>query len=341
MKDFALWQIDMNDSASPSAPRRLQESFLELEKHLESWIEADPDMLERGLCILGRQVHTVAGPIDLLGRDPQGRWAIIEVKRAQATRLALAQAIDYASAIAELSNDDLMQAVAAHPAKQTCQPTPAMKQEDSPEERQLRIILVGIGADPALPRVVDFLSSKFQLPITAVAFSLFQVDGGGPILVRELNETEGAPLPSGSIMPTLDEHISRASVHGLGESFRTLITTATALGLRSKSFKNSVMIAPPTNGNRTLFTIWDTPEESGKLTLWIGPEAFEQLLGIPQDLVVSHLGPGDWRRLSEQELLDFARGLEALLSETLGREGDSNADSNPHELTRTTAADGG
>jgi Holliday junction resolvase-like predicted endonuclease len=141
-------------------PQRLNESHVQLEKHLESWIEANPALLEIGLKILGRQVLTVAGRIDLLGRDPQGTWTIVEVKRGQTTRDALAQAIDYAAAISELSQEELAQTLASYPAKAAVETTPATQLEDSPGDRAIRIILTGVGADPGLQRVVNFLEKR-------------------------------------------------------------------------------------------------------------------------------------------------------------------------------------
>ena len=185
MKEVALWQIDTSAAAALAVPQRLHESFIELEKKLEDWIEAHPDLLEQGLQLVGRQVRTVAGPVDLIGRDPQGRWTIIEIKRAQTTRGALAQAIDYAAAIAELSNEELAQAISDYPAKRTAGEHAVTQQDHSQGDREIRIILVGVGSEDGLQQIVKFLA-RFQLPITIVAFSIFQVEGAGHLLVREL-----------------------------------------------------------------------------------------------------------------------------------------------------------
>ena len=313
MQEVALWQIDPDASEAAAEPLRLHESFIELEKKLEDWIEANPDLVEQGLRIVGRQVQTVAGPVDLIGRDPQGRWTIIEIKRAQPTRLALAQAIDYASALAELSNEELTRAIAAHPAKQTGQASPAMQLDESPSEREVRIILVGAGREQGLQRIVNFLA-KFQLPISVVAFSVFQVAGAGHLLLRELTESEGALANAPSSMPSHESHVQTAMSHGIGDAFSSIIETATKLGLGSKSFKRCVMLAPPHNRNRALFTVWDTPDEPGKVTVWLGTEPFERAFEIPQEEVTKLLGPGEWRRLSADEVQQFVSGLKTLLS---------------------------
>lgn len=67
LKSVGIWQI------AEHRPQRLTGSRVELEKHLEDWIENDPGLLEAGLTIVGRQNHCEAGPLDLLAVGPQGR----------------------------------------------------------------------------------------------------------------------------------------------------------------------------------------------------------------------------------------------------------------------------
>jgi Holliday junction resolvase-like predicted endonuclease len=74
---------------------------------LESWIEHDPGLVQAGLVIVGRRVHTDAGRIDLLALDVQDRWVVIEIKRGSVRRDTLAQVIDYASVIAALPSGEL------------------------------------------------------------------------------------------------------------------------------------------------------------------------------------------------------------------------------------------
>ena len=66
---------------------------------LESWIASNPSIIEQGLIIIGRQVQTKSGPLDLLALDRAGNSVIIELKRDKLPREVLAQAIDYASDI--------------------------------------------------------------------------------------------------------------------------------------------------------------------------------------------------------------------------------------------------
>jgi Endonuclease NucS C-terminal domain len=64
---------------------------------LEAWVASDPSIIRPGLRIIGRQVITRSGPLDLLRIDHSGDLYVIELKRERLPREALAQAIDYAS----------------------------------------------------------------------------------------------------------------------------------------------------------------------------------------------------------------------------------------------------
>ncbi|MFH1595447.1 MAG: endonuclease NucS domain-containing protein, partial [Pseudomonadota bacterium] len=81
---------------------------------LENWIESNPSIIGHGLAIIGRQVQTISGPLDLLGIDHSGSTVIVELKRDKLPREALAQAIDYASDIATWSIEKIGEACTKH-----------------------------------------------------------------------------------------------------------------------------------------------------------------------------------------------------------------------------------
>ena len=74
---------------------------------LEEWIASQPAIIGTGITIIGRQVPTKSGPLDLLGIDKHGNTVVIELKRDRLPREALAQAIDYASDVADWSIEKL------------------------------------------------------------------------------------------------------------------------------------------------------------------------------------------------------------------------------------------
>ena len=79
-----------------------QETNLELEKHLENWIENSPRVLaEDPILWIGRQTSATdeEGTIfsDLLGVDFEGNLVIAELKKGRAPRDIVAQLLDYAA----------------------------------------------------------------------------------------------------------------------------------------------------------------------------------------------------------------------------------------------------
>jgi RecB family endonuclease NucS len=57
------------------------------QRDLESWIAVDPEMVGQDLVLIGRQVQTKSGPLDLLAIDRSGALVVIELKRNLSTRM--------------------------------------------------------------------------------------------------------------------------------------------------------------------------------------------------------------------------------------------------------------
>ena len=71
MKKLKIWTVDANDSLEVSGLETTGE--METENRLEEILTKNPDMLEIGLNLVGRQVNTQNGPLDLLGVWPRCR----------------------------------------------------------------------------------------------------------------------------------------------------------------------------------------------------------------------------------------------------------------------------
>ena len=59
MSKVGLWRV------GGERPVRLQHGRVDLEEQLERWIEQDPELLQAGLTIVGRQVNLEGGRLDL------------------------------------------------------------------------------------------------------------------------------------------------------------------------------------------------------------------------------------------------------------------------------------
>lgn len=121
---------------------------------LESWIESNPSIIGHGLLIIGRQVQTNTGPLDLLGIDHSGSMVIIELKRDKLPREALAQAIDYASDVATWSIEKIGEICTKHTGKSMedyiADNFPEINLESLIINESQSIILVGFGIESSL-----------------------------------------------------------------------------------------------------------------------------------------------------------------------------------------------
>lgn len=285
---LASWRVTDN------GPVRLSPGAVELEKHLEDWIENDPSLVDPGLLVVGRQLQVEGGILDLLCVDPQGRATVIEIKKGKLIRDTIAQGIDYASSIARMPTDELHAhvqlhlngVVVDHPG------VTALLDPDSDDERDVAVIVVGIGADPGLERIIDHLGSRYGLPISAVSFDVFDLGDGQRVLVREITEPEQvAPKPTQTY--TRDGVI--ATVGGpasdVGKWMIRIAETAEELGLYVRPWKWSLMLAPPSSKNRAL-VVFGRFWGGETLAIQHYPDTISEFYGVDTAHVRSILGPG-------------------------------------------------
>ena len=99
-----LWSIGKDRTL-----KSVSKSKLNFENDLENWIFDDPTILDLDLMILGRQVHTDhGGYIDILGLNKDGDLVIVELKRNKTPRDVIAQCLDYASWVSDLSYEQII-----------------------------------------------------------------------------------------------------------------------------------------------------------------------------------------------------------------------------------------
>jgi hypothetical protein len=108
----------------------------EAERLLEDLIVREPNLLGRGMALVGRQLPTAGGPLDVLGVDQDGRLVVFELKRGVLTREAVAQVLDYASDLAEQGEEHLARLIETNsgrnrPIVATAQNDPGARHEKS------------------------------------------------------------------------------------------------------------------------------------------------------------------------------------------------------------------
>src|SRR5258707_426727 len=97
-----LWQIQGKDL------QEINREALNDEQRLEDWVVKDPGILGIDVLLIGRQVTTASGArIDLLGIDSEANLVVLELKRDKTPREVVAQTLDYASWVNDLSYDQI------------------------------------------------------------------------------------------------------------------------------------------------------------------------------------------------------------------------------------------
>ena len=194
--NIKTWQIS-DGKISPIDTTMTKEGRKEADD-LESWIESNPSIINPDFVLIGRQVTTKSGPLDLLAIDRAGNLIIIELKREMLPRDALAQALDYASDVADWTVDKIDEVCEAY----TNQSLESILSEKFPDENlenmqingTQRIFLVGFGIESALERMINWLSSNYNVPINAMILNYIKTAGGDELLTQTMIISEEIEL---------------------------------------------------------------------------------------------------------------------------------------------------
>lgn len=173
-----------------------------LERHLEDWIEGNPDLLGRELLIIGRQVSTTSGPLDLLAIDALGVLQIIELKRDMLPRQAVAQALDYGAWLSATTSDEIIRIAEDYlesALDETFQEKFGGQLPDITTQNH-RILVVGTGLDAGAERLIGYLSQRPSIQINAVLFRYVKT-------VREELLVRSLLVPEAIVGPPTRPHV--------------------------------------------------------------------------------------------------------------------------------------
>ena len=320
MASIGIWRIQ------PTGPVKLKEGGAGLEKQLEEWIEKDPSLLQSGLEIVARQMNLEGGRLDLLALDPQGRWVIIEIKAGALRNETIGQAFYYVSVIGRMPFDMLQAKVNEYLQTKSSNLDAILKKlglaaSSVDEGRDLQVLLVGTSLATGLDKVVNYLTEKYEFPISTIAFDVFQDVSGERILVRKLTDDDTPvvitpQLPKSKI--SMESLCMLADQNGIGMIFRKIAAAANSHGMVTRTYTGSVMFAPPQNKTRMLFTIWIKGNRPGVLKYYLGPDAFAQFYGIDEEKVVHYLGTSGYHEMDQEASEKFITGLDQLFAEIYG-----------------------
>lgn len=183
MKRIKVWTVDETQKGQLRARSLDEVESTETEKRLEELLVATPELLLDGLTLVGRQITSDSGYPDLLGIDPDGRLVVLELKRAELRREAVAQVLDYAAEVHARDADDLFAWIeqasgrGGIPEIDDFQDWHQREYPDGAANLELppRMVLVGLGADERAKRMVNFLADA-GIDIELLTFHAFRLD---------------------------------------------------------------------------------------------------------------------------------------------------------------------
>lgn len=195
----------------------------ETEALLETLCVGSPDLLMNGLTLIGRQLPTGSGPLDLLGVDEDGRLVVFELKRGVLYRESVAQVLDYASQLAEMDADVLAKLIETNSGQNGIEPIADFRDwysqefpnNEDPFGDTPRMVLVGLGVDDRARRIVDFLA-KSGIDVQLLTFHGFELQGD--LLLARQVEVKATSPTAATHVPTKESNLRvlHESARGLG-----------------------------------------------------------------------------------------------------------------------------
>lgn len=169
--NHAIWTVDAN-------PHPLQITRLPSEAFLEDMIINRPDILSGEWMLIGRQEHTgFGGRIDLLAIAPDASLVLIELKRDRTPREVVAQALDYAAWVDQLTPDRIVQIYQRFSGGANLAQAFKVRFGEDLDEEALngshQIILVAASLDDSTERIISYLNAR-DIAINVIFFQVFQ-----------------------------------------------------------------------------------------------------------------------------------------------------------------------
>lgn len=193
-----IWKID-GDNTTP-----LPDGGFDYEARLEELIFNNMSLLNNDWLLIGRQVKTGFGFIDLLAIDQNGNLVVIELKRDQTHRETIAQALDYGS-WAQKQTTALIVDVFTKFQQDYLQGGKGLVFDDYfenhfktplPEElnSEHSLVIVAAASSDSTERIINYLSSHHELNINFLTLRVFADNGNSYIsrtwVVAEKDEDE-------------------------------------------------------------------------------------------------------------------------------------------------------
>jgi hypothetical protein len=166
-----LWQVE------GSGLRPVPSIAMDVEQRLENWLAIDPALTGLELLVIGRQVVTPnRGRIDLLAIDGDANTVVLELKRAKTPREVVAQVLDYASWVQNLTFAELDGLCQSYLKKSLADAFHERFDFPLPENVNAdhSLVIVAGELDESSERIVKYLGDG-GIDINVIFFNLFRV----------------------------------------------------------------------------------------------------------------------------------------------------------------------
>jgi len=172
---------------------------LNLEMHLESWLEKSPwAIAQEPILVIGRQTtaHLETGLVfpDLLGIDKDGNVVLVELKRGRTPRETVAQLLEYAAWASELSDEEIKDVASEYFQTRSDYRNKqfgdafmeAFEAEEVPSLNQkLRLFVAAEEISPSVSQVCRFLRMSHGVDVNCIKFSVYQTESGEILVSSE------------------------------------------------------------------------------------------------------------------------------------------------------------
>lgn len=153
---------------------------LALEDMIQNWVALDLRLVGLDAILLGQKVRTAHDKeIDILAMDRDGGLIIIELKRDRTPREIVAQVLDYASWVCQLTTKEIYDIARRHLAVTLAETYQRQFGQSIPDTLNAthQMLIVASEFDEASKRIVEYLSEEHDIGINAVFFNVFEQDG--------------------------------------------------------------------------------------------------------------------------------------------------------------------
>ena len=201
------------------------------EKDLESWLESNPDYIleDEKVLIIGRQVTTnLSSVIDLLGIDREGNVVVIELKRDQTPKETLAQILEYASFIEDLSYAQLEEISKEYLGEENLILADYHRSYFNLQEgeavafnKNQKLVIIGQSITKEIRQTASFLRKK-GIEVFCIEFKYFKTKSGEQIISSECvvgKDSYTVKKVSSGALPKINKEDFLKSVGQYGRSF--------------------------------------------------------------------------------------------------------------------------